>query len=372
MADSAPMGMTEAGTPRSAAVGAGGWTCPAPLRDHDRIVLGHGGGGTLSAELIEHVILPAFGAAARNATPTDAAVIDIGAANRVAFSTDTFVVRPLFFPGGNIGDLAVNGTVNDLAMQGSLPLALSTGFVLEEGTELDALRRIAAALGRAALDAGVELVTGDTKVVESGHGDGVYVNTAGIGIVPAGVELAPDRAAPGDRVIVSGSIGMHGIAVLSVREGLEFGTELCSDTAPLTGLVQTIFGAAPDPAAIRVLRDPTRGGLAASVCEIAAVARVGVELDERAIPVHDAVQAACAFLGLDPLQVANEGRLVAIVAAQYAQDILAAMRATAAGAGAAIIGSVSNRHPGVVTMRTPLGANRVLDRPLGEQLPRIC
>ncbi|MGO9898707.1 MAG: hydrogenase expression/formation protein HypE [Solirubrobacteraceae bacterium] len=355
-----------------AAIDIGGWTCPAPLRHHDRVVIGHGGGGTLSAELIEHLILPAFGSAARNATPTDAAVIDLGGGYRLAFTTDTFVVRPLFFPGGSIGDLAVNGTVNDLAMQGARPLALSTGFVLEEGLELEVLERIATAMGRAASDADVELVTGDTKVVESGHGDGLYVNTAGIGLVPAGIELRPDRATPGDRVIVSGPIGMHGVAVLSVREGLEFGTELCSDTAPLGGLVETIFAAAGDPAAVRVLRDPTRGGVAATVCEIAAVARVGIELDERSIPVPEAVQAACGFLGLDPIQVANEGRLVAVVAPAAADGILAAMRATRAGAGAAMIGSVSAQHPTVVAVRTPFGTSRVVDRPLGEQLPRIC
>lgn len=355
-----------------AAIDIGGWTCPAPLRDHERVVMGHGGGGTLSAELIEHVILPAFGVAARNAMPTDAAVIEIGGGMRLAFTTDTYVVRPLFFPGGNIGDLAINGTVNDLAMQGARPLALSTGFVLEEGLELEVLERIATTMGRAAGEAGVELVTGDTKVVESGHGDGLYVNTAGIGIVPAGIDLRPDRAAPGDRVIVSGPIGMHGVAVLSVREGLEFGTELCSDTAPLGALVETIFAAAADPAAIRVLRDPTRGGVAATVCEIAAVAGVGIELDERSIPVPDAVQAACGFLGLDAIQVANEGRLVAVVAPEAADRVLAAMRATEAGAGASVIGTVSAQHPTVVTIRTPLGTNRVLDRPLGEQLPRIC
>lgn len=358
--------------PDRAAIDVGGWSCPAPLRDHDRVVLGHGGGGTLSAELIEHLILPAFGQAARNATPTDAAVIDLGGGRRLAFSTDTFVVRPLFFPGGNIGDLAINGTVNDLAMQGARPLALSTGFVLEEGLELGLLEQIAAAMGEAATHAGVELVTGDTKVVETGHGDGLYINTAGIGIIPDGVELRPDRATPGDSVIISGPIGMHGVAVMSVREGLEFGTELRSDTAPLAGLVRRILDAAGDPAAIRVLRDPTRGGLAATVCELAAVARVGFELDELAIPVPDAVQAACGFLGLDPLQVANEGRLVAVVDPSAADEILEAMRATPAGAGAAIIGRVSAAHAGVVTVRTSLGANRVLDRPLGEQLPRIC
>ena len=355
-----------------AAIDLDGWTCPAPLRDHDRVVIGHGGGGTLSAELIEHLIVPAFGEAARNARPTDAAVLSLGGAGRIAFTTDTFVVRPLFFPGGNIGDLAINGTVNDLAMQGARPLALSTAFVLEEGLELSALEQIATAMGAAATAARVELVTGDTKVVESGHGDGVYVTTTGVGAIADGIELSPERAAPGDTVIVSGPIGMHGVAVLSVREGLEFGTELHSDTAPLNELVATMLAAAPDPADLHVLRDPTRGGLAASVCELAASAQVGVRLDEHAIPVPEEVRAACGFLGLDPMQVANEGRLVAIVAPEAADAVLAALRGTAAGAGAAVIGAVTGEHPGIVTARTGLGATRVVDRPLGEQLPRIC
>ena len=347
------------------------WTCPLPLRGQDRVVLGHGGGGALSGELIEHLFLPAFGEAARGATPTDAAVLALGG-ERLAFTTDTYVVRPLFFPGGCIGDLAVNGTVNDLAMAGAQPVALSTGFVLEEGLDLDALGRIASAMGAAAGAAGVELLTGDTKVVESGHGDGLYVNTAGVGVVPAGVDVRPDRAAPGDVVILSGPVGMHGVAVLSVREGLEFGTELRSDTAPLNGLVEAMIAAAPDPGDLHVLRDPTRGGLAASVCEIAATADVGVELDEGAIPVPEEVRAACGFLGLDPIQVANEGRLVAFVAPGAADAVLAAMRARPDGAAAVVIGAVSAEHPGVVTARTALGATRVVDRPLGEQLPRIC
>ena len=349
-----------------------GWTCPAPLRDHDRVVIGHGGGGTLSAELIEHLILPAFGEAARNARPTDAAVLSLGGAARIAFTTDTFVVRPLFFPGGNIGDLAINGTVNDLAMQGARPLALSTAFVLEEGLELSVLEQIAAAMGAAATSAGVELVTGDTKVVEAGHGDGVYVTTTGVGVIDDGIELSPERATPGDTVIVSGPIGMHGVAVLSVRDGLEFGTELRSDTAPLADLVQTVLRAVRAPADVHVLRDPTRGGLGATVCEIAAAARVGIALDEPTIPVPPEVEAACGFLGLDPIQVANEGRLVAVVARDAADAALVAMRGHPAGTGATVIGSVTAEHPGVVTIRTALGANRIIDRPLGEQLPRIC
>ena len=345
-----------------------GWSCPLPLRTHDRIVLGHGGGGTLSSDLVEHLFLPAFGEAARAATPTDAAVLDVGGV-RLAFTTDTYVVRPLFFPGGNIGELAVNGTVNDLAMRGAQPLALSTGFVLEEGLELEVLGRVAAAMGTAALRAGVQLVTGDTKVVEQGHGDGLYVNTAGVGVVPAGVDVRPERATPGDVVIVSGPIGLHGIAVLSVREGLEFGTDLRSDTAALNGLVAAMLAACPD---VHVLRDPTRGGLAASLAEISATAGVGVRLDERALPVPEEVRAACGFLGLDPLHVANEGKLVAMVPPVHADAVLDAMRAVPEGAGAVAVGHVTAAHPGTVVVRTALGATRVVDRPLGEQLPRIC
>jgi hydrogenase expression/formation protein HypE len=346
-----------------------GWTCPLPLRDHDRVVIGHGGGGRLSSELVEHLFLPAFGDAARSATPTDAAVLDLAPGVRLAFSTDTYVVRPLFFPGGNIGALAVHGTVNDLAMRGAMPIALSTGFVLEEGLELDVLGRIATAMGRAAQESGVQLVTGDTKVVDAGHGDGLFVNTTGIGLVPDGVDLRPERAAPGDVVVLSGPIGLHGVAVLSVREGLEFGTELRSDSAPLHRLVAAMIGTGHD---LHVLRDPTRGGLAASLCEIAETAGVGVVLDEPAVPVPPAVEAACGFLGLDPLHVANEGKLVAFVPEEAAAGVLAAMRATEEGAGATVIGRVTADHPRVVRARTSFGTTRVVDRPLGEQLPRIC
>jgi hydrogenase expression/formation protein HypE len=345
------------------------WSCPVPIRHGDRIVLGHGGGGKLSSELIEQVFLPGFGAAARAATPTDAALVELLPGVRVAFSTDTYVVRPLFFPGGNIGELAVYGTVNDVAMRGAQAVALSTGFVLEEGLDVDVLAQVASAMGAAATRCGVQLVTGDTKVVEQGHGDGIYVNTAGFGLVPDGVDLRPERARPGDVVIVSGPIGLHGIAVLSVREGLEFGTDLRSDTAPLNGLVAAMLGACPD---IHVLRDPTRGGLAASLCEIAETAGVGIEFSERAMPVPEEVRAACGFLGLDPIHVANEGKLVAFVPPEAADDVLAAMTAHDQGGGAVVIGRVVDDHPGTVVARTGLGASRVVDRPVGEQLPRIC
>ncbi|MEP9385465.1 hydrogenase expression/formation protein HypE [Nocardioides sp. KR10-350] len=341
-----------------------GWTCPLPLRDSPTIVMGHGGGGAMSGELIEHLFLPAFG----STDAADSAVLP-PVEGRLAFSTDSFVVRPLFFPGGSIGDLAVNGTVNDLAMSGAQPLYLSVGFVLEEGTDLAVVGAVAQRLGEAARAAGVRVVTGDTKVVESGHGDGVYVNTAGIGVVPDRVDVGPARARPGDVVIVSGDIGVHGVAIMSVREGLEFGTEIRSDTQPLHGLVAAMLAAAPG---VRVLRDPTRGGVATSLNEIARSSGVGVVLEERSLPVPETVGNACAFLGLDPLQVANEGKLLAFVAPEDADAVLAAMRDHPAGTGAAVIGRCVEEHPGMVSARTGFGATRVVDLPLGEQLPRIC
>ncbi len=361
--------MDEADATPATAADIESWSCPVPARRGDRIVMGHGGGGLLSAELVDDVFLPGFGRAAAAATPTDAAVLRLPGGSRLAFTTDTYVVRPLVFPGGDIGELAVYGTVNDLAMSGAVPLALSTAFVLEEGLEVDVLRRVAASMGRAALRAGVGLVTGDTKVVEQGHGDDLYVNTTGVGVVPEGVDIRPERAAPGDVVLVSGPIGMHGIAVLSRREGLEFGTDLRSDTAPLAALVAAMVGADRD---LHVLRDLTRGGLATSLCELAATAGVGVEFEESAVPVPEAVRAGCGFLGLDPLHVANEGKLVAFVRPERAEAVLDAMRDVPQGADSAVIGRIVGDHPGVVTARTGLGASRVVDRPLGEQLPRIC
>ena len=347
-----------------------GWSCPLPLRSYPRVVTGHGGGGKLSAELIEHLFMPAFGVEA-GAELTDSAVIGLagGEAGRLSFSTDSYVVRPLFFPGGSIGDLAVNGTVNDVSMSGAVPIALSSGFILEEGLELDVLGNVAEAMGRAARRAGVRLVTGDTKVVGPGAADGLYINTAGIGLVPEGVDIHPRRARPGDHVIVSGPIGLHGVAVMSVREGLEFGTEILSDSAPLNGLVAAMLGAFPD---VHVLRDPTRGGLGASLCEISATAGVGIEYEETAVPVPAEVAAACGFLGLDPMHVANEGRLVAFVPAEGVDEIMNAMHGHEQGVGAVDIGRVVEDHPGVVVALTRLGGTRIVDLPLGEQLPRIC
>jgi hydrogenase expression/formation protein HypE len=346
-----------------------GWSCPVPLRDHPHVVMGHGGGGTLSGELVEHLFLPAYGdQQGVLAQLGDAAVLALGG-SRIAMSTDSFVVRPRFFPGGNVGDLAVNGTVNDVAVAGGRPLFLSVGMVLEEGLPLSELDLISRTMGAAAKRAGVSIVTGDTKVVDSGHGDGVYVTTTGIGIVPDGVDLGPHRVRPGDAVIVSGPIGLHGIAVMSVREGLEFGADIETDCAPLNGLVGSLLDSGAD---VHMMRDPTRGGVAATLNEIARSSRTGVEIVERDVPVPDDVRAACGFLGLDPLYVANEGKLVAFVAAEDADQALEVLRAHDLGHGAARIGTVVEAHPGVVVARTPIGGTRVVDLPLAEQLPRIC
>jgi len=344
------------------------WTCPLPLRDTPQIVMGHGGGGAMSAELIEHLFRPGYGAAGADAELGDSAVVPV-AGGRIAFSTDSFVVKPMFFPGGSIGDLAVNGTVNDLAMSGATPLYLSAAFILQEGTPLADIARIARAMGAAAGAAGVRLVTGDTKVVDTGSGDGVYVTTSGIGVVPDGVEIGPRRAAVGDAVLISGAIGVHGVAVLSCREGLEFGTAIASDTAPLHGLVAALLATGAD---LHTLRDPTRGGVAAALNEIAHAAGVGIAMVERDLPIPAEVRDACSLLGLDPLQVANEGKLLAFVPADRADEVLAAMRAHPYGAGACQIGTCVPEHPGMVVARTALGGTRVVNLPLGEQLPRIC
>jgi len=344
-----------------------GWTCPLPLRDTPTIVMGHGGGGAMSGELIEQLFLPAYGGAAR-AELGDSAVLP-RPAGRLAFSTDSFVVKPMFFPGGSIGDLAVNGTVNDLAMSGATPLYLSTAFILAEGTAMSDIGRVATAVGKAAEIAGVQLVTGDTKVVDSGSGDGIYINTAGIGVVPDGVEIGPGRARVGDAVIISGDIGVHGIAVMSVREGLDFGTAVESDTAPLHSLVAEMLATGID---VRALRDPTRGGVSATLNEIAKASGVGIELVERDLPIPAEVKDACGLLGLDPLQVANEGKLVAVVPADRVEEMVAAMRHHPLGAGARRIGTCVAEHPRIVVARTGLGGTRVVDLPIGEQLPRIC
>lgn len=343
------------------------WSCPLPLRDYDRVVLGHGGGGRLSAELVEHLFVPAFGPAPEHGLH-DSVVLDVPA-SRLAFSTDSYVVRPLFFAGGSIGELAINGTVNDLAMSGAQPVGLSCGFIIEEGLEMAVLGRLVELMAAAAVGAGIRIVTGDTKVVERGSADGLFLNTAGIGEVPDGVDIRPDRATPGDVVIVSGDIGVHGVAVLSQREGLEFGTDVRSDSAPLHRMVASILRVCPDA---HVFRDPTRGGVAASLAEIAAVAGVGIAYEESLVPVPPAVAGACSLLGLDPMYIANEGKMIAIVEKSSADDVVNAMRSHPEGVSARVIGRVVDDHPGVVVATTRLGATRVVDLPLGEVLPRIC
>jgi hydrogenase expression/formation protein HypE len=338
-----------------------------PLRDHPNIVLGHGGGGKLSAELVEHLFLPALKNEILN-NLGDSAVLHLNG-GRLAFSTDSFVVHPLFFPGGNIGDLAINGTVNDIAMSGAQPLYLSAGFILEEGLPLETLGQIAQTMGVAARKAGVTLVAGDTKVVDKGHGDGVYINTSGFGLIPAGVEIAPNRARPGDMVIVSGEIGNHGIAIMRVREGLQFETTIETDSAPLNSLVAEMLAVSKE---IHVLRDPTRGGVASALNEIARASQVGIVLNERKLPVAPPVRAACELLGLDPLYVANEGKLIAIAPEAVAEPLLAGMQQHPDGARAMIVGQVTEQHPGMVVAKTGIGGTRVVDMQVGEQLPRIC
>ncbi|HEY6839706.1 MAG TPA: hydrogenase expression/formation protein HypE [Chthoniobacterales bacterium] len=341
--------------------------CPLPLSDYQEIVLAHGSGGKLSQQLIQEILLPQF----RNellGVQHDGAVFAVNGA-RLAFSTDSFVVNPIFFPGGDIGKLAIHGTVNDLAMCGAHPLYLSAGLILEEGLPMRDFWAVISSMREAAATAGVTLVTGDTKVVDRGKADKIFINTSGIGIVPEGVNIHPGRARAGDQIIVSGEIAVHGIAIMSVREGLEFETEILSDTASLNGLVKAVLAVAPD---IHVLRDPTRGGITSALSEIAQSARVGVHLDEAKIPIGEEVKGACEILGLDPLYVANEGKLLAIVPVGDVAAVLSAMRAHPLGEKAMVIGSITDDHPGFVFMKTRIGGTRVVEMLSGEQLPRIC
>jgi hydrogenase expression/formation protein HypE len=341
--------------------------CPLPVLDHKQVLLGHGSGGTLTAQLLERIFLPAFKNPILDRLD-DQAVLD-APGTRLAFTTDSYVVTPLFFPGGDIGELAVNGTVNDLAMSGARPLYLSAGFILEEGLALDELRRIVDSMRVAAERASVAIVTGDTKVVGKGSGDKVFINTSGIGAVPSGVSISAERARPGDAVIVSGTVGDHGMAIMTLRESLGLQAAIASDTAPLHELVAALLARAPD---VHALRDPTRGGVATTLQEIAGRARVGVELVEAAIPVRDDVKGACEILGFDPLYVANEGKLVAFVPEASAEAALVALRSHRLGRDAVRIGTATAEHPGLVLVRTSIGGSRVLERPYGELLPRIC
>ncbi|MCU1293183.1 MAG: hydrogenase expression/formation protein HypE [Bryobacterales bacterium] len=346
-------------------------TCPLPIFDHKRIVLGHGSGGKLTADLIDKIFLPAF----RNPTLDkldDQAVLTIGGA-RLAFTTDSFVVTPIFFPGGDIGRLAIHGTVNDLAMSGARPLYLSAAFILEEGLAVDDLRRVVESMRVAAAEAGVQLVTGDTKVVNRGKGDQIFITTTGIGVIEHEFSISADRARPGDKIILSGTIGDHGMTIMSQREGLEFESAIESDCASLNGLVAEMLATTSTRGDfIHTLRDPTRGGVATTLNEIAKHAKVGMMLDERTIPVRESVKGACEVLGLDPLYVANEGKLLALVTAEMADAVLERMRQHPLGQDAVIVGEVVEAHPGMVLMKTEIGGTRVLDVMFGEQLPRIC
>jgi hydrogenase expression/formation protein HypE len=344
-----------------------GLSCPAPLASHESVLLGHGSGGKLSAALIRDIFVPAF----RNpvlAQLNDQATVSLNG-SRVAFTTDSFVVKPLFFPGGDIGSLAVHGTINDLAMGGAKPLFLSAAFIIEEGFSLDTLRQVVESLRRASDEAGVCVVTGDTKVVEKGCADGLFINTSGIGLVRDGIDLSASRAQPGDKILVSGAIGNHGIAILACREGIGFETTIQSDSAALHLLVESILDSG---AACHCFRDPTRGGVSSALNEIAEQSGVTIELDEREILVHEQVKGACEMLGLDPLYVANEGKMIAVVAAEDAHKAWTAMKSHSLGTDARIIGTVSGRGEPLVTIRTALGTTRIVDMLAGDQLPRIC
>src|SRR5262245_31407097 len=345
--------------------------CPAPKPETERVLLAHGSGGRLTSQLIEEMVVPAFRNPALDALD-DQAVLALSAAGsgaRIAFTTDSYVVTPLFFPGGDIGELAVNGTINDLAVGGARPLALSLAFILEEGLALDELARVIESVRAAAARAGVPIVTGDTKVVGRGAGDKIFINTSGIGLVPPGVDLSSRHVRPGDAILLSGTIGDHGATIMAAREGLQLGGDLRSDTAALHELAATVIDACPD---VHAMRDPTRGGLAAVLVEIASRRKLGIVIDERVIPVSDPVRGACELYGLDPLLLANEGRLVAFVPAPDADAALARMRAHPLGRDAVAIGHVSDDGSGRVSVRTALGSRRILDLPYAEPLPRIC
>jgi hydrogenase expression/formation protein HypE len=345
-----------------------GPVCPVPIRKRGQVIMGHGSGGKLSQELIGDLFFPPFDNPILRAA-NDAGVVEMAEGQRLAISTDSHVVWPLFFRGGDIGRLAVCGTANDVAMMGARPVYMTAGFILEEGLELELLAQIVESMRLAAAEAGVQIIAGDTKVVERGKADGLYINTSGVGQVLDGADDGGDRARPGDVIILSGPIGDHGIAVLEARGELGFETDLHSDVAPLNHLVEAMFAASKK---IHVLRDPTRGGLASSLNEIAGQSQAGIVLDERAIPVRPAVQAACEMLGFDPLYIANEGKVLAIVAPDEAPAILDIMRRTRYGEASAIIGRVEAEPRARVLMKTAIGTTRIVDMLAGEMLPRIC
>lgn len=342
-------------------------SCPLPIMDHDTIQLSHGAGGRLSADLINKIFLPRFGNETLDKLE-DQATLELPG-GKLAFSTDSFVVDPIFFPGGNIGELAINGTVNDVCMCGANPLYISASFILEEGLPMEDLHRIVLSMEEAAKNAGIRIVTGDTKVVNKGNCDKIFINTTGLGIVPDGVNISAANLHAGDKIILSGTIADHGMAVMTSREGLSFQTQVKSDTAALNSLVEEMLNVTKD---IQAMRDPTRGGVAATLNEFARSSTIGIQIDGDQIPVKPEVHGACEVLGIDPLYVANEGKLIAVVPDNGAEEILSVMHQHPHGKDAAIIGVVVEDHPEIVTIKTGLGVNRILDMPVGEQLPRIC
>ncbi len=342
-------------------------SCPMPIMEHDTVQLAHGSGGRLSADLISRLFLPCFGNDILNQLE-DQAILQVPD-GRLAFTTDSFVVDPIFFPGGNIGDLAVNGTVNDVCMSGAQPLWLSAAFIIEEGLAIKELHRVISAMAEAAKRAQVTIVTGDTKVVDKGSCDKIFINTTGLGLVPADVYISAGSIRAGDKIILSGTIADHGMAIMTSRENLSFETRITSDTAALNSLVACMLAASTS---IRAMRDPTRGGVATTLNEFARSSQIGIKLFAERIPLLPEVRGACEILGIDPFYVANEGKLIAVAAPGEAEKILAAMRRHPLGEQAAIVGEAVSLHPGMVTMETGLGANRIVDMPVGEQLPRIC
>jgi hydrogenase expression/formation protein HypE len=344
-----------------------GTVCPTPIFNHKQIVLGHGSGGKLTNDLIQKVFVPAFNNDYLSRLD-DQAVLQLNG-SRVAFTTDAFVVTPIFFSGGDIGRLAINGTVNDLAMSGAKPLYIAAAFILEEGLATEELQRVVNSMSAAAREANVLLVTGDTKVVNRGKGDKLFITTTGLGVVDPSIQISADRALPGDKILLSGTIGDHGMAIMSQRENLEFESTIESDTAALHTLVACMLDAGVE---IHCLRDPTRGGVATTLNEIAGSSRTGMIIDERQIPVRETVKGACEILGLDPLYVANEGKLLAIVAPDSGAAALRTMREHPLGRDTQVIGEIVNDHPGMVLMKTSIGGTRVVDVLFGEQLPRIC
>ena len=343
------------------------FTCPIPKSEYDKILLAHGGGGSLSHQLISKMFLPQFDNELLN-EQNDSAIFTVGT-NTFAFTTDSYVVQPIFFPGGNIGDLAVNGTINDLAVSGAKPLYISAAFIIEEGLPIEDLWKIVLSMKEAAHKAGVQIVTGDTKVVEHGKGDKIFINTSGIGIVEEGIDISPKNCKDGDVIILNGSIADHGVAIMSAREGLTFETEIISDTAPLNDLIGSVLSVSKN---VHVMRDPTRGGVASTLKEIALSAQVGIEIDQKEIPIKEEVKGACEILGLDPLYIANEGKVILFVAREDAEKVFLEMKNHPLGKESRIIGKVTKEHTGIVVMKTLIGSKRVVEMITGEQLPRIC